>query len=75
MSDQAERIHAALLRFKGVQPRAGSRRVAQDVSSREIVVVDEKNLAALSPPNADLAGAKAGTCQVAAAKGEIAGSA
>jgi hypothetical protein len=58
MNDQAERIHAALLRFKGDRPVASSQ--IQDFARggmegpRVVVVVDEKNLAALASPIVDL---------------------
>ncbi len=62
MGDQAERIHAALLRFKGEQPEANSQfhqfvPIGTDCA-RIVVVVDEKNLAALASPIVDLPGPK-----------------
>ena len=50
MSNQAERIHAALLRFKTAPSTAKSRQVKLDKpseSTRQRVVVNEQNLAAL----------------------------
>lgn len=50
MSNQAERIHAALLRFKAVPSTAKSRQVKLDKPSetaQQRVVVNEQNLAAL----------------------------
>jgi hypothetical protein len=50
MSNQAERIHAALLRFKTAPSTAKSRQVKVDKPSetaRQRVVVNEQNLAAL----------------------------
>lgn len=58
MRDQAERIHAALLRFKGMEPDVKAQQTAPDTAARQLVVVDEKNLAALSVPN-DLSNGKA----------------
>jgi hypothetical protein len=62
MGDQAERIHAALLRFKGERPEANSQ-VQHFVPysmdcPRVVVVVEEKNLAALASPIVDLPGPK-----------------
>ena len=71
MSNQAERIHAALLRFKSAPSTAKSRQVKLDKPSettRQSVVVNEQNLATLflsggerpesSPPEPKAASAK-----------------
>ena len=71
MSNQAERIHAALLRFKTAPSTAKTRQVKLDKPSetaRQRVVVNEQNLAALflsegerresSPPEPKAATAK-----------------
>ncbi len=54
MSDQAERIRAALLRFKAAQPGEGSGETGQPEPERQLVIVDERNLAALLPQGVNL---------------------
>lgn len=49
MSNQAERIRAALLRFKAAQPGEGNGETGPAKSDRQLVIIDERNLAALSP--------------------------
>ena len=62
MGDQAERIHNALLRFKGERPEVNPpvRHFAAYGMDcpRVVVVVEEKNLAALASPIVDLPGPK-----------------
>jgi hypothetical protein len=57
MSDQAERIHAALLRFRAERSVAVSPQVKPrepEGAGRQLVVVNEQNLAALSLSSVDL---------------------
>jgi len=54
MSDQAERIRAALLRFKAAQPGEGNGETGQPEPERQLVIVDERNLAALLPQGVNL---------------------
>jgi hypothetical protein len=50
MSEPSERIHAALLRFKAERSAAGGQQVEPtepDETVRQLIVVNEQNLAAL----------------------------
>ncbi len=57
MNNQAERIHAAILRFKAERSPDGSRQVkpcqAEATVRQMVVVVNEQNLAALSLSSVD----------------------
>ena len=55
MSQQTERIHAALLRFKTERSAAGGQQIKPtkpETTERQLIVVNEQNLAALFPSHA-----------------------
>jgi hypothetical protein len=63
MSDQSERIRAALLRFEAARSTSAVRQVEPtqpEGAARQLVVVNEQNLAALFQPERKLAASKGG---------------